>query len=183
MEARRGASREGLEIYRELAAQNRDAFLPDLASSLGNLGNRLSELGRREEALEATREGLEIYRELAAQNRDAFLPALASSLGNLGNMLSDLGRRILTLRVDHEIEALHRRLSLKQLLVRKTGGRSYLHAFVRTLTESAGAALRGLPHEIYERSKIDWDEIELGKVSKHLRMNYPLRVHPLWEDV
>ncbi len=124
LEARRGASREGLEIYRELAAQNRDTFLPDLASSLGNLGNRLSELGRREEALEATREGLEIYRELAAQNRDAFLPALASSLGNLGNMLSDLGRRILTLRVDHEIEALHRRLSLKQFLVQKSWGRS-----------------------------------------------------------
>jgi hypothetical protein len=61
--------------------------------------------------------------------------------------------------------------------------KAYLHAFVRTLTESADAALRGLPHEIYERSKIDWDEIELGGVSKHLRMNYPLRVHPLWEDV
>ncbi|HMP38275.1 MAG TPA: tetratricopeptide repeat protein, partial [Phycisphaerales bacterium] len=35
-----------------------DAFLPDLAMSLNNVGNRLSELGRREEALAAAEEGV-----------------------------------------------------------------------------------------------------------------------------
>jgi len=61
--------------------------------------------------------------------------------------------------------------------------KTYLYAFVRTLTESADAARRGLPHEIYDRTKTNWNEIALGKVSKHLKMNYPLRVHPLWKDV
>ena len=42
----------GVAEFRELAAHNPDAFRPDLASSLNNLAIRLSELGRREEALE-----------------------------------------------------------------------------------------------------------------------------------
>ena len=43
-----------------------DAFLPDLATSLNNQSNRLSELGRREEALAAIEEAVTIRRELAA---------------------------------------------------------------------------------------------------------------------
>ena len=75
-----------------LAADRPDAFLPDLAASLNNLGNRLSELGRREDALAVTREAVEICRRLAADRPDAFLPDLAMSLNNLGKYLSELGR-------------------------------------------------------------------------------------------
>jgi len=63
------------------------------AAALNNLGNCLSDLGRREEALAATGEAVEIRRRLAADRPDAFLPNLAMSLNNLGNRLSDLGRR------------------------------------------------------------------------------------------
>lgn len=38
-----------LPEYRRLAEQRPDAYLPNLASSLNNLSNRLGELGRREE--------------------------------------------------------------------------------------------------------------------------------------
>ncbi len=41
------------------------------------LGIRLSDLGRREEALAATQEAVDIYRQLAAARPDAFLPDLA----------------------------------------------------------------------------------------------------------
>jgi tetratricopeptide (TPR) repeat protein len=61
--------------------------------SLNNLGNRLSELGRREEALQAAEEAVEIRRGLAETRPDALLPDLAGSLNNLGNRLSELGRR------------------------------------------------------------------------------------------
>ena len=61
--------------------------------SLDNLGNRLSELGRREDALAAAQEATDIYRRFAAVRPDAFLPDLARSLNNLGNRLSKLGRR------------------------------------------------------------------------------------------
>jgi tetratricopeptide (TPR) repeat protein len=102
---------EAVAIYRELAAGNRDAFLPDLAMSLNNVGAFLSSLGRRDEALRASEEAVAIYRELAAGNRDAFLPDLAMSLNNVGAFLSSLGRRDEALRASEEAVAIRRELA------------------------------------------------------------------------
>ena len=63
------------------------------AALLNNLANRLSDLGRREEALAAAEEAVGHYRALAAARPDTFSPNLAVSLNSLANMLSDLGRR------------------------------------------------------------------------------------------
>ncbi|MBK8075385.1 MAG: tetratricopeptide repeat protein [Kineosporiaceae bacterium] len=63
------------------------------ARLLNNLGIRLSDLGRREEALAVTEQAIEIYRRLAAARPDAFDPDLAMALTSLGIRLSDLGRR------------------------------------------------------------------------------------------
>jgi tetratricopeptide (TPR) repeat protein len=54
---------------------------------------RLSELGRREEALRAMQEAVEECRALCQRQPDAFQPDLARSLNNLGDRLSELGRR------------------------------------------------------------------------------------------
>jgi tetratricopeptide (TPR) repeat protein len=86
------ATQEAVALYRRLAQQHPDAFLPDLAMSLANLGLWLSEMGRREEALEATQEAVDLYRRLAQQHPDAFLPDLARSLGAYGVVLRGLGR-------------------------------------------------------------------------------------------
>ena len=59
------ATQEAVDIRRRLAQSQPDAFLPNLATSLSNHGNRLSDLGRHEEALAATREAADIYRRLA----------------------------------------------------------------------------------------------------------------------
>src|SRR5437867_11286007 len=53
------AGQKAVEIYRTMASERPEAFLPDLAMSLNNLGVVLSELGRREEALDATKEAVE----------------------------------------------------------------------------------------------------------------------------
>jgi tetratricopeptide (TPR) repeat protein len=82
-----------VEIRRELAGQNPDAFRPDLAMSLNNLANHLSALGDRQGALAPAREAVEIRRELAGKNPDAFRPDLAGSLNNLASCLSELGDR------------------------------------------------------------------------------------------
>jgi hypothetical protein len=66
-----------------------DAFLPDLATSLDNLGVDLSNLGRGEEALAACQEAADIRRHLAESRPDAFLPNLAMSLNNLVPRHSD----------------------------------------------------------------------------------------------
>ena len=76
-----------------MAAERPDAFRPNLAASLNNLSNRLAELGRREEALDAIGESADLYRRLAAERPDAFRPDLAMSLNNLSNRLAELGRR------------------------------------------------------------------------------------------
>ena len=81
------------------------------ASSLNNLSGRLSDLGRREDALAAIEEAVEIYRRLAAQRPDAFAPNLASSLNNLSGCLSDLGRREDALAAIEEAVDIRRRLA------------------------------------------------------------------------
>ena len=108
------AAQEAAALYRQLAAQQPEAFLPNLAASLNNLGSMLSALGRREEALAATREAAELYRQLAAQQPDAFLPDLATILNNLGIMLSDLGRREEALAAAQEAVDIRRQLAAQQ---------------------------------------------------------------------
>jgi tetratricopeptide (TPR) repeat protein len=93
------------------AASLPNVFLPDLARSLNNLGNRLGELGRREEALAAARDATDVCRRLAAERPDAFSPFLAGSLDNLGNRLSELGRREEALAATHAAVDIRQRLA------------------------------------------------------------------------
>ena len=79
--------------------------------SLNNLANRLSELGRREEALKAAEEAVQIRRALAAARPEAFTPDLAMSLNNLANRLSELGRREEALKAAEEAADLYRALA------------------------------------------------------------------------
>jgi tetratricopeptide (TPR) repeat protein len=82
-----------------------------LSASLSNLGVRLGDLGRREEALAASQEAVDIRRRLAQSRPDAFLPDLASSLNNAGAMLSNLGRREEALAASQEAVDIDRRLA------------------------------------------------------------------------
>lgn len=52
------ATQEAVDIRRRLAAERPDAFLHDLANSLNNLGRRLSEMERDDEALAAAHEAV-----------------------------------------------------------------------------------------------------------------------------
>ena len=66
----------------------------DLPLSHSNIGNRLSDLGGREDALTEAREATDLYRGLAWAQPEAFTPNLAKSLNNLANILSALGGRV-----------------------------------------------------------------------------------------
>lgn len=78
------------------------------AALLNNLGNRLSDLGRREDALKAAQEAVGMYRALADERPDAFGPHLAMSLNNLGRPLRDLGRHEEALDAAREAVAIYR---------------------------------------------------------------------------
>jgi len=106
------ASRQIVEALRdEIGDVEAHPRLPDLATSLNNLSNRLGELGRREQALAAIEEAVAIRRRLAEARPDAFLPDLASSLNNLSIRLGELGRREQALAAIEEAVASYRRLA------------------------------------------------------------------------
>ncbi|OPC77685.1 hypothetical protein B4N89_35870 [Embleya scabrispora] len=87
------------------------AYEPELAASLSNLGVRLSEAGRRVEALTAAQQAAEICRRLAADNPAAYEPDLADSLSNLGIRLSEVGRWDEALTATEQSVEIRRRLA------------------------------------------------------------------------
>ena len=78
--------------------------------SLNNLAIRLSNLGRRDEALPPVEEAVTAYRGLAEHN-PAYRPDLASALNNLAFRLAALGRRDEALPLVEEAATLYRRLA------------------------------------------------------------------------
>ncbi|HYO54468.1 tetratricopeptide repeat protein [Archangium sp.] len=108
---RRVAEWTSRTLLQGLPASEEERGLAERARLCNNLGARLRELGRREEALEATREAVEVYRALAERTPDAFRPDLAGSLNNLGAMLSELGRREEALEATREAVELRRPLA------------------------------------------------------------------------
>src|ERR1019366_2170263 len=102
---------ESVWIYRQLAQQRPNAFLPYLAMSLNNLAKILSGLGRREEALAQAEESASFYGQLAQQRPNAFLPHLATALNNLAAMFSILGRQEEALARAEESVRIYRQLA------------------------------------------------------------------------
>ena len=78
---------------------------------LHNLANRLSDVGRSGEALEAAQEAVRLRRGLAQASPAAYTPALARSLNDLANILSGAGRLGEALEVAQEAVRLRRGLA------------------------------------------------------------------------
>ena len=98
-------------ILRPLADADSDAYLPDLAVSLNNLGVRLAATGQRQAAVAPAQEAVTIRRQLAQANPDAYLPYLATSLNNLGNRLAATGQRQAALAPAQEAADIYRQLA------------------------------------------------------------------------
>ncbi|MCF3649534.1 ATP-binding protein [Synoicihabitans lomoniglobus] len=98
------------ERARNLAEKSESPDLSDWAHAASNWANRLSGVGRREEALVAAEEAVGLRRQLVERNRDAYLPDLASSVNNWANRLSGVGRREEALVAAEEAVGLYRQL-------------------------------------------------------------------------
>ena len=81
-----------MEFFRRLVAANPARYEPDLAASLNNLSNRMSDTGDAAGALEAVREAVEIRRRLAAASPTRYEPDLAGSLSVLSDRLEERGQ-------------------------------------------------------------------------------------------
>ena len=88
----------------------RIAYESMLGGSLKHLAIRLSDVGRRNDALDAGQEAVELYGKLAAEHPDAFMPSRAMALGNLAGMLRDVGRRYKALDAAQQAVEIHRKL-------------------------------------------------------------------------
>jgi tetratricopeptide (TPR) repeat protein len=93
------ASQEALDIYRQLAEDNPQAYLPYLAGTLNNLGELYYNLGvlyrdtkRLSASEQAFQEPLITFRQLAEDNPQAYLPDVALMLNNLGVLYRDTNR-------------------------------------------------------------------------------------------
>ena len=125
---------EVLQALRELAQQNPETYLPDVAASLNNFGNLLRNTNDLKQAKDYYEEALQIRRELAEQNLGEYLPDVAVSLNNLGNLLSNTND--LKQAKDHYEEALQ---ILQELA--KQNPEEYLPNVATTLN-NLGALLR-----------------------------------------
>ncbi len=92
-----------------------DADPADLARWSGKLATVLTQLGRRDEALEAATEEVGLYCGLVGGRSDAFLSHLAASLSNQSTCLSDVGRRDEALEAATEAVGIYRGLAHARL--------------------------------------------------------------------
>jgi hypothetical protein len=89
---------------------NGDAYLLDLTATLNNLGVRLSEVGRHEEALSPSQEAVTAYQQLAEANPDAYFPNFVASLNNLKDQLTAVGRNGDVVEVEEELASVLERM-------------------------------------------------------------------------
>ena len=83
-------AQETVRLYRSLAADFPEDYLPELAAALGSLGTLMSMLDRDNEATAATREALAIRRRLTAEAPDTHQQDQAVTRANLGAQLSEM---------------------------------------------------------------------------------------------
>ncbi len=105
---------EALQIRQQLAQQQPDNYLPDVAMTLNNLGLVLREQRRFEEATRSLEEALQSYRQLAQQQPDIYLPDVAMTLGNLGLVLRSQWRWEEATRSLEEALQIRRQLAQQQ---------------------------------------------------------------------
>lgn len=77
---------QALEIWRTLAEENSDDYLPDLIASLNSLGELHDNLGNFDLALEAYQEALDICRKSTLSKPSNYLSDEIATLTNFGNL-------------------------------------------------------------------------------------------------
>jgi tetratricopeptide (TPR) repeat protein len=105
------AHEHAVALYQRILPLVRDSDPIRSAMCLNNLGLRLSDLGRHEEALNVYEEAIDIIRKFTSMRPETFRPNLAGSLNNLGSILSALGRREEALIAVKEALDIHRQLA------------------------------------------------------------------------
>jgi tetratricopeptide (TPR) repeat protein len=105
------AIQQAVAFYRQLAQDNPDTFLPQLARSLTNESGRLGLLRQREKALAAAQEAVSIFGQLVRERPGEFLDHFANSLNNESNALGVMELWQEGLTAAKEAERIYRQLA------------------------------------------------------------------------
>ncbi|MFC9330689.1 hypothetical protein [Kitasatospora sp. NPDC057015] len=105
------ALEEAVRLYRPLAEADPQAFEPQLAMVLSNLGTRLGRYGRQQESLAVSREAVDIARRTGLLDADAPKSAGGALLVNLASRLRAAGRTVEALETEHRALEIFWRLS------------------------------------------------------------------------
>jgi hypothetical protein len=81
--------KEALKSAHTLAKTNPEAYLPNVATTLNNLGLLQADRHELAGAAASYREALDLWRRLAKANPEAYLPDVATTLNNLGVLQAD----------------------------------------------------------------------------------------------
>jgi tetratricopeptide (TPR) repeat protein len=84
---------QALDIFRSLAGEDPDIYLPEVADCCEMLALHYGFYNRLKEAEALLSEGLEIFRSLAAKDPETFSPGLAEACGSLALVCKELGDR------------------------------------------------------------------------------------------
>jgi hypothetical protein len=107
--------------YERLAGASPAVHEPDLASALGNLSIRLSDIGKQEDALKANLRAVAIYERLVEADPAVHEPDLALALGNLSVRLFDVGQQVGALKVSRRAVEMYDRLAEADPAVHEPG--------------------------------------------------------------
>ena len=131
---------ETINIFRLLASSNPDAYLPNVATILNNLGTLQRNLWHLDDAEDCYQEALEIYYSLAPTNSDTYLPNIAMTLYNLGALQSTFRRYYDAMRNTEKALDIYRKLA-------STNPSTYLPYTAMTLN-SLGASQDAYGHRL-----------------------------------
>jgi tetratricopeptide (TPR) repeat protein len=170
--AAKGDSAEALRLQKQVVAwvqANRPALDVFRARALINLGNFLSAVGQKQEALAPTEEGIRILRQVEGSQPEA-RRFLAIALSNLGKFLGDLGRRQEALAPVEEAAKINRELA-------KTNP-AYLNDLASSLT-NLGIRYSGLGRHQEALAPTE----EAVKISRELAKTNPAYLGGLAKDL
>lgn len=144
------STQRAIALYGELAPEDRDAHLPDLAMSLNNHGLALAAVGRQAEALGYTGHALNVFGQMAnaadnaGADSDIYLVGLAMSATNYAIGLTAAGRRAEATEYSEFAVNLYRELA-----------REYPDAFLPQLARSMTHHVRALAMADRESEALD----------------------------
>lgn len=135
------AMEEAASAFRQLAAEDPDVHLIDLAASANNLGAMLADLGRHDQAASVFEDGVRRYRQLVVANPVSHRPGLVMALHNLGTVLAEgLGRPLEAIALFEEAIVISRQLAETDPVVHRIGLARALSGLGRLLSQTGQCA-------------------------------------------